>query len=190
MQKNYILQFDGMLRTIYESPTPVDVLGYGWLLTREGREIAHGFGLFCCRGAVNSVLAEYLALSEGLEAIAYLHLNKDRVEIRGDARSVIDQMRGAASVSAPATLVMHQRARALSCRFRHLTWTWIPRNENKSADRLSRRGLRQIRAHLEESLRPARIPDKGPDGLKLVPIMDLTLVHSHSFSSRSRMVST
>jgi ribonuclease HI len=168
-----------MLRTIYESPTRLAVLGYGWLLTRDGLEIAHGFGLFYCRGAVNSVLAEYMALTEGLEAIADIHLNKDRVEIRGDARSVIDQMRGAASVSAPTTLAMHRRARALSCQFRHLTWKWIPRNENKLADRLSRRGLRQIRRHSEESVGTQNIPDIFPDGLKLVPIMDLTLVHSH-----------
>lgn len=140
----YTLQFDGMVHQIDESVQNKGLLGYGWLILRGGMEIARGYGLFAHGRLSNSNIAEYLALIEGLEALADLRVWNNPIEIRGDAKCVIDQMRGASSVSATSTLSFYQRAQNLSGRFRALTWRWVPRKENKLADKLSRRSLKQL----------------------------------------------
>jgi ribonuclease HI len=64
----YLLQFDGMLQPLTEQPQMGGFLGYGWLMSRDGSEVAHGFGLFANKQTVNSNIAEYLALIKALEA--------------------------------------------------------------------------------------------------------------------------
>jgi ribonuclease HI len=140
----YLLQFDGMLQTLTEHPQMGGFLGYGWLITRDGTEIAHGFGLFGNRQTVNSNIAEYLALIEALEASFDLRILDEQIEIHGDSLCVIDQMAGKASVSSPAIQNLYRRAHRLAGKFRHLTWGWVPRHKNKLADSLSRRGLEHL----------------------------------------------
>ena len=140
----YTLQFDGMLRFVDEKAGKAGLLGYGWLILNDEIEVARGFGLFAQTHTANSNIAEYLALIEGLEALADLKIRNELIEIRGDAKCVIDQMKGVASVSSLPTRKLHRRAERFAARFHSLTWTWIPRKENKIADKLSRRGLRQL----------------------------------------------
>jgi ribonuclease HI len=140
----YILQFDGMLRLINEKTGKTGLLGYGWLILNNDIEAARGFGLFAHSRMPNSNIAEYLALIEGLEALTDLRIRNQPVEIRGDAKCVIDQMKGIASVNSLSIQKLHRRASRLADRLDSLTWTWIPRNKNKLADKLSRRGLRQL----------------------------------------------
>ncbi|HEU0291561.1 MAG TPA: hypothetical protein VFR47_02430 [Anaerolineales bacterium] len=66
-------------------------------------EIARGFGVFLPICVVGSNVAEYLALIEGLEALADLRIGEAAIEIRGDAKCVIDQMLRYAPVSSPLT---------------------------------------------------------------------------------------
>ncbi len=171
----YSLQFDGMLHTLSEeTPQTGGFLGYGWLLTRDITEIAYGFGLFAQKQTVNSNLAEYLALIEALEALLDFRIMHEHIEIRGDAKCVIDQMTGAASISSPATQRLYQRARKLANQFIHLSWCWVPRNKNKPADKLSRRGLYQL------SIKPNayemalnQLNTDPPDCSGFVPVLDL-----------------
>ena len=137
----YLLQFDGMLQTLTEQPQKGGFLGYGWLISRDGTEMAHGFGLFANKQPVNSNIAEYLALIEALEASVDMRIRDEHIEIHGDSLCVIDQMAGRSSVSSPAIQNLYQRAHKLAGKFRHLTWGWVPRHKNKPADSLSRRGL-------------------------------------------------
>lgn len=118
----YILQFDGMLCSSSGIwPIDVGLLGYGWSIQRNNIEIAHGFGVFIRNCMAGSNVAEYLALIEGLEALVDLRIRNSAVEIRGDAKCVIDQMIGAASVSSPLTLALSRRARKLAGHFTSLT---------------------------------------------------------------------
>ena len=140
----YILQFDGMLQRVDEKAGRAGLLGYGWFILNNDSEIARGFGLFAHRHAPNSNIAEYLALIEGLEALADLKISNKPIEIRGDAKCVIDQMKGVASISSLPTQKLYRRAKHLTNHYDSLIWTWVPRKENKLADTLSRRGLRQL----------------------------------------------
>lgn len=167
------LQFDGMLRSSSDIwSIDVGLLGYGWSVQRNSIEIARGFGIFVRRGMAGSNVAEYLALIEGLEALVDLRI-KDRVEIRGDAKCVIDQMTGESTVSSPLTLEFHRHARQLAHRFPALTWVWVPRCENRYADSLSRRSFHYLRSspHLESEINNTNmVPLYGG---RVVPLLDL-----------------
>ena len=171
----YSLQFDGMLRSSSDIwSIDVGLLGYGWSIQKNGIEIAHGFGIFVRKGMAGSNIAEYLALIEGLEALVDLQI-KDLVEIRGDAKCVIDQMTGESAVNSPLTLELYQCARALAGRLPALTWVWVPRRENRHADSLSRRSFHYLCStpHLEHEINNTQlIPLYGG---RLVPLLDLRI---------------
>ncbi len=169
----YILHFDGMLHTLGNERTPVSLLGYGWVIQRNGREVARGFGLFLRRYRTGSNIAEYLALIDGLEALADLRVSHEAVQVRGDAKCVIDQMIGSAGVSSPLTRKLHQRAQKLARHFTNLTWVWVPRRENRYADSLSRRSFRylQYSSHLGHEINVSQFP--SPYSGQLVSLVDL-----------------
>jgi len=169
----YILRFDGMLHTSGSGPMPISLLGYGWILERNGMEIARGFGLFLRKCKTGSNIAEYLALIDGLETLVDLRIGHEAVQIRGDAKCVIDQMTGDAGVSSPLTRELNQRARMLAKHFTSLTWVWVPRRENRYADRLSRRSFHYLRdsPHLHRKIRWSRL--SSADRERLVPLVDL-----------------
>lgn len=180
----YILQFDGMLRSSSGIwPINVGLLGYGWLIQRNNIEIAHGFGVFVRNCMAGSNAAEYLALIEGLEALVDLRIRAAAAEIRGDAKCVIDQMIGSASVSSPLTLELYLRARKLAGHFTCLTWVWIPRRENRQADSLSRRSFRYLHysPRVDREINESQLLSQY--GGRLVPLVDLR-VHNPVMQAR------
>ena len=174
----YTLQFDGMLRTVHNDwQSYLGLLGYGWLIERNHVEVAHGYGIFVGRSMAGSNVAEYLALIEGLEALVDLRIRDAIIQIRGDAKCVIDQMTGIASVSSPLTLELYQRARTLAGQFSYLTWNWVPRRENRQADSLSRRSFRYISysSCLDQEINQSQLGSLY--GGRLVPLVDLRVHH-------------
>lgn len=167
----YLLQFDGMLHTAGSEPLPMSLLGYGWIIQRNGLQVAHGFGLFLRNCKTGSNIAEYIALIDGLETLIDLRVRHETVEIRGDAKCVIDQMAGYAGVSSPFTRELNQRARKLAKRFSALTWTWVPRSENRHADRLSRRSFHYL--HYSPQLKRRVNRTQFSYNERLVPLVDL-----------------
>jgi ribonuclease HI len=143
-----ILRFDGLFRGVPGKTDPASNAGfmcYGWLITREGEMLAQGHGAFARGRYANSNIAEYLALIEGLDALLALGIRDETIQVCGDAKSVIDQMRGEAVVSAPSIKPLYLRARQLSDRLSQVQWIWLPRRDNRDADTLSRRAMRQLR---------------------------------------------
>ena len=144
------LQFDGLFRVAPQDLHLKDdagVMCYGWVILRDGDVIAHGHGGYARAQYASSNVAEYLALIEGLEALVDLRAGKEQVMIYGDAKSVIDQMEGRACVFATSIKPLYKRARKLVRQFQCIHWCWTPRRNNQTADALTRRALRQIRAN-------------------------------------------
>ena len=134
----YILLFDGMFRSLHSWTQRTGLMGYGWIIFKRESIIAHGFGMFIQRENATSCISEYLALIEGLEALADLHVGNAPVEVRGDAKFVINQMTGIASVNSVGIRHLYKRALKLAQGFNNLSWVSIPRKENRYADTLSR----------------------------------------------------
>ena len=172
----YILQFDGQFQeNNNELPnlSPAGLMGYGWSVYKENHQIARGWGAFAQGKKAASNIAEYLALIEGLESLLDMQANYEEVEIRGDARSVIDQMAGHASVHSQPTMHFYQQARRLANRFEKLNWTWIPRRSNKSADYLSRKAIRQL--YNTPGAYQKAIASIVPGLTKIMPVFDLRI---------------
>ncbi len=148
----FILYFDGLFRPIHKSAngaTGEGFVGFGWVIYQDGVIIARGYGLFAHHNKATSGIAEYLALIEGLDALLDLCKSADVVEIRGDARFVIDQMNGQSKVSSSQILPFYQRASGIAHKFDQVRWLWTPRKNNREADALSRRALRLAQPNIQ-----------------------------------------
>ncbi|TXJ04890.1 MAG: bifunctional RNase H/acid phosphatase [Aeromicrobium sp.] len=86
-------------------------------------------------GTATNNVAEYRGLIGGLE----LALNRGSdasIEVRMDSKLVIEQMAGRWEIKHPDMKPLAMEAQALARQFRHVTWTWVPREQNKRADAL------------------------------------------------------
>ncbi len=178
----YTLRFDGLFRSFNVTSVPNDSAGflcYGWLISRQDVLIAQGHGVFARGKDASSNVAEYLALIEGLDALSDLGLEDEPIKIFGDAKSIIDQMNGYAGVSSESIWPLYLRARQLSKRFINLKWIWTPRKNNKAADWLTRRAMRQIRydqRSYQAALRAALTHTSNKRrSARLLPLIDLRI---------------
>lgn len=184
---SYALRFDGLYRSFSGSSNSKDSAGflcYGWLICRNDIVIAQGHGVFVRSLGASSNMAEYLALIEGLDALSDLGLEDEPVKVFGDAKSVIDQMNGVAAVSSEMIWPLFLRARQLSSRFINLRCIWTPRKNNKAADWLTRRAMRQIHAdrrNYQAALKAVANGSKSTKrSAKLFPLIDLRIFQTAS----------
>ena len=176
----YTLRFDGIYWGLPGNDSPevtAGFMGYGWLISRRGKLIAKGHGVFARSKDANSSIAEYLALIEGLEALVDMGLTAETIEILGDAKGIIDQMLGHSAVHSPRIKPLYRRATKLSRCFHRLLWKWTPRKQNREADQLTRRAMRQIHIDLKhylaaiEAIKPEN--REGHRKNRFLPLMDL-----------------
>jgi probable phosphoglycerate mutase len=111
--------------------------GYGAVVLSPDGEVlaerAAGIGT-----ATNNV-AEYGGLIAGLSAA--LDVGATAVDVRMDSKLVIEQMKGTWQVKHPGLRPLALEAQALRQRFADITFTWIPREKNKHADRLANEAM-------------------------------------------------
>jgi len=96
--------------------------------------IGHG------QGMTNNV-AEYTAVIRGLECLhkrGWTH----QVEVYGDSRLVIEQLKGNWKINATLIKPLWKEAQKLMQEFTNITFQWIPREQNKAADKQSKLGLK------------------------------------------------
>jgi ribonuclease HI len=173
--KMYTLQFDGLFRRMQvDASGNPGIMCYGWLIMRDGNVIAYGHGGYAHWKIATSNGAEYLALIAGLEALVDINTSNDTIIIQGDAKTIIEQMQNLADTHSPRIKQFHRQARRLCRNFKDVQWQWTPRRENYSADKLTRRALKQIRYSTPIYFDPAAytaIPLASRRGLQ--PIMEL-----------------
>ncbi|MCB0930984.1 MAG: bifunctional RNase H/acid phosphatase [Mycobacterium sp.] len=90
-------------------------------------------------GNTTNNVAEYRGLIAGLEEAR--RLGADEVAVRMDSKLVVEQMAGRWKVKHPAMAELHQQARALASTFDAISFSWIPREKNKHADRLANEAM-------------------------------------------------
>jgi ribonuclease HI len=149
----YTLQFDGLFHEVHSEHgrlTKTGFLCYGWLIYKNDKIIAHGYGGFAQRHYATSNIAEYLALIEGLEALKDMGAGNEKIKVLGDSKTVIEQMKGSASINCPNMKKMQQRASNICRTLRITDWNWIPRRQNRQADQLTRVAMRQIRGNTQD----------------------------------------
>jgi ribonuclease HI len=129
----------------------------GWLITKGIRRVAHGYGVVArCKNAT-SIVAEYLALIDGLQALIDMGAKRTPVRVIGDSKSVIYQMNGLSKVSSDRSMSIYLRALRLSGKLNIVDWNWVPRAENKAADMLTRRALKEFYADSQSYQRACQV---------------------------------
>jgi broad specificity phosphatase PhoE/ribonuclease HI len=91
-----------------------------------------------CIGRATNNVAEYHGLIAGLE-LYHEHTPEADLEVRMDSKLVVEQMSGRWKVKHPGMVPLASRAGALAPF--GTTYTWIPREQNKHADRILNEAL-------------------------------------------------
>jgi broad specificity phosphatase PhoE/ribonuclease HI len=154
---------------------------HGAVLAESKQAIGH---------ATNNV-AEYRGLIAGLEEAA--KLGATDVDVLMDSKLVVEQMSGRWKVKHPDIAALHQQAIALSTRFEHITYAWIPRAKNSHADRLANEAMdaaAEIEAPAETS-KESTTPSSpaGWTGARGAPTRFLLLRHGQTELSVQRRYS-
>lgn len=132
-------------------PNPGGQAGYGAIIRRDGIEIKRITGTLPAGQTSNNV-AEYAALIAGVEWVINrekgkywisVDLIEEPVQCFGDSQLVIKQMWGWPpgrkwKIKEGLYEANARHAKELLTRFRSITGTWVPREENAEADEISR----------------------------------------------------
>ena len=125
-------------------------------------------------GVTTNNVAEYRGLIAGLEQAR--RLGAAEVAVRMDSKLVVEQMSGRWKVKHPGMAELHQQARALASRFESVSFTWIPREQNKHADGLANEAMDGLRsdaaAPAAEPIAAAseeRVAEPPPDAVAMPP---------------------
>jgi ribonuclease HI len=117
---------------------PGGVAAYGYLVSRDGEIVHKGFGAVGeGRGMTNNV-AEYEALMAAATWLIDEGID-EKILFKGDSELVIKQMNGQYRVSSATSKKYVPEIRKL-LDGRDVSFSWVPREENEEADRLSRMG--------------------------------------------------
>lgn len=90
-------------------------------------------------GRASNNVAEYSGLIAGLEAA--VELGATSVAVQMDSKLVVEQMSGRWQVKHPDMRPLARRAQELGRNFDDVTFRWIPREQNKHADRLANQAM-------------------------------------------------
>jgi ribonuclease HI len=90
-------------------------------------------------------VAEYYGVLTLFEKLIELGLENEEITINGDSRLVINQMSRFWNITKGHYVQHAQLAKDISKRFKDINWEWIPREKNKHADKLSKKGLNNER---------------------------------------------
>lgn len=118
-------------------------------------------------GITTNNVAEYRGLIAGLEEAR--RLGADQVEVRMDSKLVVEQMSGRWKVKHPGLAELHQQARALASTFGFVRFSWIPREQNKHADRLANQAMDGANQAVEGSVEVQRAADPPPSAVAVPP---------------------
>ncbi|GAA3271395.1 MULTISPECIES: histidine phosphatase family protein [Dactylosporangium] len=111
--------------------------GYGAVVRDEtGALLAERFAAL---GVTTNNVAEYSGLIAGLKAAR--ELGADEVDVRMDSKLVIEQMAGRWQIKHPGLRPLAEEAKALALGFALVRYAWIPREQNKDADRLANKAM-------------------------------------------------
>lgn len=135
-----ILYFDGSC----EPNNPGGTIGYGAVIKKNGQVIHTLSGRIEASRQNSNNVAEYLALTKGLEWLLDNDHKNDRIEVYGDSALVINQMNKDWGASGGLYYEYYRDALDMLPHFPDIKFRWIPREINTEADALSTSHLTDI----------------------------------------------
>jgi ribonuclease HI len=127
--------FDGLCQPI----NPGGIACYAFVVNRNGKTIHSDYGVAgepFSKDSTNNV-AEYTALAKALEWLVAGNLVSDKVVINSDSQLVVNQLQGNYRVKGKRIIPLYKQVLQLKARFPDIEITWVPREKNREADRLT-----------------------------------------------------
>jgi len=136
-----MVHFDGAC----QPPKGPGVATFGFVVEGEGL-YAEEYGLATRPYSEHSTnnVAEYVAAIRALEWLRSQGY-RGAVTVAGDSQLIIRQMNGEYQVRTEHLEAYHEWLQRLAKEFRSVEWQWVPREENRRADALSKRALDEAR---------------------------------------------
>ncbi len=134
-RKTVQVYFDGLCQPC----NPRGIACYAFLIKKEQNIIYSQCGLVAepfSANATNNV-AEYSAITRALEWLLANNYEKENIAIKGDSQLVINQVLGKFKVKAHRIIPLYHKVMSLISNFGNIQFEWIPREQNKEADKLS-----------------------------------------------------
>ena len=129
------LYFDGLCQPV----NPGGIACFAFIVKSDGKMIQSDYGLAAepfSKDATNNV-AEYTALVKALEWLLANNFNSDKIKIKSDSQLVVRQLTGEYKVKAKRIISLYRQAVMLKNKFKEVEIEWVPREQNKEADRLT-----------------------------------------------------
>ena len=112
-------------------------------------------------GVATNNVAEYSGLIAGLRAAAEIDRGAD-VEVRMDSRLVVEQMSGRWKIKHPDMKPLALTAAEAARPFARVSYTWVPRERNKHADRLANEAMDRAAERPRGASAPSMAPPRSP----------------------------
>ncbi len=127
---------DGLCQPV----NPGGIACYAFIVKSNGNTIYSDYGVVGRPFSVDSTnnVAEYTALAKALEWLITNSLFLDKVEIKSDSQLLVNQLMGKYKAKANRIVPLYQKAVLLKSKFPNVQIKWIPREENREADLLTR----------------------------------------------------
>lgn len=127
--------FDGLCQPI----NPGGISCYAFLVKSGGRTIYSDYGIAVepfSQDSTNNV-AEYTALVKALQWLLEKNLGSTKVEIKSDSQLIVNQLTGDYKVKSKRIVSLYKQVLLLKSKFQDIEIMWVPREENRDADRLT-----------------------------------------------------
>lgn len=127
--------FDGLCQPI----NPGGIACYAFLVKKDGRTVYRDCGIAgepFSKDSTNNV-AEYTALINALNWLLENNYSSAKVMIKSDSQLIVKQLTGDYKVKARRIMDLYKQVLLLKTNFKDVQIDWIPRENNREADRLT-----------------------------------------------------
>jgi len=152
------VNIDGLCQPI----NPGGIACYAFIIKKNGTTIHSGYGVAgepFSKDSTNNV-AEYTALAKALEWLVANNLVSEKIEIKSDSKLVVNQLAGIYKVKGKRIIPLYKQVLLLKRKFSDIEIKWIPREENKEADRLTNiaynKALQENPEYLDKAIKEGR----------------------------------
>lgn len=126
-----------------EPTNPNGIATYGFTVYKNGEHVLEGYGVVGEGEGMSNNVGEYAALCEALKALIKLDLTGEKVLVKSDSKLLVNQMNGVWRCHGGYYIQKYEEARGLVRLFKSIRFVWVPREENREADALSRRAYEE-----------------------------------------------
>jgi ribonuclease HI len=127
--------FDGLCQPV----NPGGIACYAYVVKQDGKTVQINYGIagkpFSSESTNN--VAEYTALVKALEWLIMNKFTTQTVVVKTDSQLVVNQLEGNYKIKAKRIVPLFREVLLLRSKFSDIKIEWVPREQNKEADRLT-----------------------------------------------------